>query len=332
MTINRRQAPARRRPRAIEFSLLYGWHALLSGAFIVAYLSSDEDTFAMHQFAGYTVLAALALRVIVGVFVAEGSPLRLPRPTLTPIREWVDGALHGRSQPLPRRPLLSLAAVVLLMFVGAAAGSGAIADFVPPIEHLHEAIGELAPWFVLGHVAMVVALYWRQTRRAPGGSTRARPSALGRPKTGAGTAAMLAAVLLCLSEVAVAGEPARDAILDKYARQAKAETPDFAGFSAARGEALYRGPHAGEIRRRQLARRAIRRIRACRVATSNPVDRSSRWPSLSIPADSPTPPTSKSASVATVRTSSADPVPHRKKGISSPSSADADEDEKPHSR
>ncbi|HRW60004.1 MAG TPA: DUF1924 domain-containing protein [Defluviicoccus sp.] len=245
MTIDTRQAPVRRRPRAIEFSLLYGWHALLSGAFIVAYLSSDEDTYAMHQFAGYTVLAALALRVIVGVFVAEGSPLRLPRPTLTPLREWVNGALQGRSQSLPRRPLLSLAAVALLMFVGAAAGSGAVADFVPPVEHLHEATGELAPWFVLAHVAMVLALYWRKTRRSPGGSPRARPSSLRRPKTGAGTAAVLAAGLLCLSGVAIAGEPARDAILDTYARQAKAETPDFAGFSAARGEVLYRGPHAG---------------------------------------------------------------------------------------
>ena len=42
-----------------------------------------------------------------------------------------------------------------------------------------------------------------------------------------------------------AGEPARDKILDGYATQARQAAPDFAGFSAERGRALYLGPHAG---------------------------------------------------------------------------------------
>lgn len=245
MTIDTRQASVRRKPSAMEFTLLYGWHALLSGAFIVAYLSSDEDTYAMHQFAGYTVLTALALRLIAGLIVREGSPLRLPRPTLAPLQKWLRGALRGGSQPLPRRPLLALAAVVLLVFVGAAAGSGAVADVVPSVEHLHEAIGELAPWIVLAHVAMVLALYRRRTRSAPSEPSGARPASLRQSKAGAGSVAMLVAGVIGVSGVVLAGEPARDAILDAYARQAKAETPGFAGFSAARGEALYRGSHAG---------------------------------------------------------------------------------------
>lgn len=52
MTTETPPEPVRRKPKAIEFSILFGWHAIISGAFIVAYLSGDEDTYAMHQFAG----------------------------------------------------------------------------------------------------------------------------------------------------------------------------------------------------------------------------------------------------------------------------------------
>lgn len=57
---------------------------------------------------------------------------------------------------------------------------------------------------------------------------------------------MLAAVASFVgAAAAVAADPARDAILAAYARQATNETAGFAGFSAARGERLYLGPHAG---------------------------------------------------------------------------------------
>lgn len=52
-------------------------------------------------------------------------------------------------------------------------------------------------------------------------------------------------VMLSVATAALAADPAREALLDAYARQAKAETPGFAGFSATRGERLYQGPHAG---------------------------------------------------------------------------------------
>lgn len=44
---------------------------------------------------------------------------------------------------------------------------------------------------------------------------------------------------------AAAGEPSRDKILDLYAAQARQTAPEFSGFSADRGRALYRGPHVG---------------------------------------------------------------------------------------
>lgn len=60
--------------------------------------------------------------------------------------------------------------------------------------------------------------------------------------------------ILVLAAVAVIGtgaalaataDPNRAKILDGYAAQAKAQTPDFTGFSAERGRALYMGPHRG---------------------------------------------------------------------------------------
>lgn len=246
MTTDPRPGPARRKPKAIEFGFLYGWHAILSGAFVVAYLSGDEDTYAMHQFAGYAVLAALAVRLIAAMLAPEGSPLRLRRPALAPVRNWISAIFGNGDQPIPRRPLLALAAVVLLIFVGVMVGSGGMADFVPRVEDLHGALGELAPWIVLAHVAMIAAIHRSGKRRAAGrGASLAKPSSLQRPWAGAKAAAMLATGLVCLSGAALAGDPARDAILAAYARQAKVEAPSFQGFSAARGEQLYVGPHTG---------------------------------------------------------------------------------------
>jgi len=56
---------------------------------------------------------------------------------------------------------------------------------------------------------------------------------------------LAAAAILVGAAAAVAADPARDAILGAYARQAVNETPGFTGFSATRGERLYLGPHAG---------------------------------------------------------------------------------------
>ncbi|PWC36051.1 DUF1924 domain-containing protein [Azospirillum sp. TSO35-2] len=59
---------------------------------------------------------------------------------------------------------------------------------------------------------------------------------------------LLAAALVALGAgvaLAAAGDPERARILDGYAAQTKAQSPDFAGFSAASGRALYMGPHAG---------------------------------------------------------------------------------------
>jgi cytochrome b len=115
------------------------------------------------------VLAAIVVRLIAGTVAPVGSPLRLPRPDVAPIREWLSEGVRATARPLPRRPLLALMAILLLIGIGATAGSGAVADVVPFVEGIHEALGELALWIVLAHVAMVVLLqgvarWWRRPR------------------------------------------------------------------------------------------------------------------------------------------------------------------------
>ncbi len=150
---------ATRKPRAAEMAFLLLFHATLSGAFLVAYLTGDEDTYRMHVFSGYAALAALAARAFAGLTAAEGSPLRFPRPSAGDVRRWVARLAAGDPQArTARSPLIPWMAAALLIGVGATALSGAVADVVTQVEDLHEALGEAAPWIVLGHVALVLAL------------------------------------------------------------------------------------------------------------------------------------------------------------------------------
>lgn len=52
-------------------------------------------------------------------------------------------------------------------------------------------------------------------------------------------------LLATVAAPALAGDPARDAILAGYLKQARAADPGFAGFSAERGEALFRSSNKG---------------------------------------------------------------------------------------
>ncbi len=147
MTMTERRLPALppRKPTAAEMTVLLFLHAALSGAFIVAQLTGDGDTYVLHQVAGYTALAAIAVRVVAGLQAPAGSPLRLPRPALS---------LSNQR----RNPIYAWMAAILLVVVGAAAVTGAISDALAAVEHLHEAIGEFSLPIVIGHVALVPLL------------------------------------------------------------------------------------------------------------------------------------------------------------------------------
>jgi hypothetical protein len=57
------------------------------------------------------------------------------------------------------------------------------------------------------------------------------------------TTAAASLALLALGQAAAFADPARDGILADLSAQAKQADPAFAGFSAERGQALYRGTH-----------------------------------------------------------------------------------------
>ena len=136
----------------IQHALLKGWHAWLAGSFLVAYVTADENTYAMHQFAGYVVLAAIVARLAGGLLAPAGSPLRLARPGLKEALAW----LPSRKG---RHPLFARFAAALLLAVGLAALSGAVADSAAWMEHPHEAISEASLWVILGHIAFVTWMY-----------------------------------------------------------------------------------------------------------------------------------------------------------------------------
>lgn len=149
-----------RKPTSAETAILLACHGLLSGAFIVAYATGGEDTYAMHVFAGYTVLAVLAARLLTGLLAPAGSPLRLPRPRIAPTLDWLGRVLSGDDAArMQRSPLAAWMATALLAGLTAAAVSGAVADVVLSVEDLHEALGEAMLPLVLGHIALVLALH-----------------------------------------------------------------------------------------------------------------------------------------------------------------------------
>lgn len=236
---------AARKPTSIEMTALLTFHAVLSGAFIVAYLSGDEDTYGIHVFSGYAALIALALRAAAGLLASEGSPLRFPRPALGPLVGWLARLTRGEAQARRERsPLIAWMAAALLIAVGGAAASGMAADFITSVDHLHAALGDVALGVVVAHIAVVFALYGLKRLGTPPVKAlpRASVSLLCALVVGLGVAG---AALGSRSALAAANDPARAGLLNGYAAQAKAQNPSFTGFSAERGRALYLGPHSG---------------------------------------------------------------------------------------
>ncbi len=166
MTTTTAPTPApRRKPTRFELSFLVFFHAAISGAFVVAYFSGDENTYAMHQFAGYTALTALVVRLLAAWLAPLGSPLRMPRPSWTALKRWFGGLVRGdENARRMRSPLYAFMAVVMLIASVLVAASGATADFVHAAEDLHEAVAEATPTFFFAHLAIAVWLHWLKPR------------------------------------------------------------------------------------------------------------------------------------------------------------------------
>lgn len=216
-------------PRRLVF--LLGFHAVLAGAFAVAWFSGDEDTYRIHLIAGYAALLALTARFAVAFFNAKG-PLAWPRPSRRDFFTWIKAVSTGDRGAWGRRsPALAWAAAALLATVSLAALSGLAADFYPVMEDPHEFFANLALAAVIGHVLLLLGL------------------------AGLKKAAAVLAVVLAVSLGTVAPQTAQaqaaqaqtpqQKLLAEYAVAAQAADPAFAGFSAERGQALYLGPHKG---------------------------------------------------------------------------------------
>lgn len=155
----------------LQHALLKLWHAWIGGAFLVAYVTADEDTYAMHLFAGYAVLAAIVARVLAAMAAPSTGPLRLPRPSLGSLMAWF-AVRKGR------HPLFAWFAAALLVTIGLAALSGALADGASWLEDPHEAIAEASLWVIFAHMAFVAFMYGgkRLLARVADGISRFRPS------------------------------------------------------------------------------------------------------------------------------------------------------------
>ncbi len=142
----------------LQHAVLLFWHAWLGGSYLVAYVTANEDTYGMHLFAGYAVLAAIAVRVLLGLVAPHSRLLKLPSPKFGGLRDWF-GSGKGR------HPLFPWFAAILLAVVGASAATGALSDAVMTwLEDPHEAISEASLWVIFGHVAFVMFMYGGKQR------------------------------------------------------------------------------------------------------------------------------------------------------------------------
>lgn len=191
--------------RKLAMPLLRMWHAALFGGFAVAYVTADEDTYAMHLFAGYLVLALVVARVLAGMVADPAGVLNLRRPG--------------------RRKVLTVMAVALLAAIGVSGATGVLADFVPAAEDLHEGVSETSLWAVFAHVAVILAVF--KGRKI-------------RQWLGERLAQAVPAVMVAILAVSPALAGPRDDIIAGYEKEARAADPSFTGFSPQRGEALFR--------------------------------------------------------------------------------------------
>lgn len=154
MTPQPRPAGTSGRRSGPRFALpaMRAWHAIIAGGFLVAWMTADsEDLYMMHQVAGYTVLIAVVLRLAVGLF-ATRAPWRLPRPTVFEARRWM-------TERRGRNPGFAWLAVTLLVTVGASAGAGMAAHWLPQAEDLHGALSDAALWVIAAHGLFIIALF-----------------------------------------------------------------------------------------------------------------------------------------------------------------------------
>lgn len=136
------------------FEVLLFWHGLFAGAYTIAYLTADGAR-GLHQFAGYSALALLAVRLLAAYLAGDRGPWSLPLPRAGMWRAFGrklasgdTGALLGRTPLAPLSGLVILAVLVLVTL------TGLIADWWE-WDDLHEGIAEGSLAVIVIHIGLV---------------------------------------------------------------------------------------------------------------------------------------------------------------------------------
>lgn len=154
------------------FELLLFWHGLLAGSYTIAYITA-EGAHGLHQFAGYTAVALLALRLLIGWRAAGRGAWAFPVPRAGQWRTFAGKLASGDLKVLRgRTPFGPLSGLVLLALLVVVALTGLLADWLGA-EDLHEGPAEASLAMVAIHIA-IVALGPLLKRLAVGHPPRAR--------------------------------------------------------------------------------------------------------------------------------------------------------------
>jgi cytochrome b len=141
-----------RLPKAFE--LLLVWHGLLVGSYTIAYLTA-EGAPGLHQFAGYSALGLLAVRLTAALIAGVRPPWALPLPKASMWKNFGRKLAAGNfSALLGRTPFAPLSGLVILGTLVLVTLSGLAADWWE-WEDLHEGLAESSLAVVLIHIAIV---------------------------------------------------------------------------------------------------------------------------------------------------------------------------------
>lgn len=163
-TVDEMEAGRDQRPATVKvwdpFVRIFHWSLVV--LFAVAWLT--EDAQALHQTAGYLIVALVALRVVWG-FVGSrharfGDFVRSPGKTLAYARNLMRGKAP---RVLGHNPLAAMMIVTLLLMLTATGASGWLMTVEPYrsaewIEDVHESLASLTLAFVGVHVLAVVVM------------------------------------------------------------------------------------------------------------------------------------------------------------------------------
>lgn len=124
------------------------WHGILSGGLLVAFLTA-EISYDIHLFSGAVALAAVIVRVMIGLIVSPGSPLALgfAPPVGMPLLNQSKKVING------------LMTMVLLIIIGASALSGWLIFDFGGEDDLHEGLAAFAGMAIFAHITLAAIFH-----------------------------------------------------------------------------------------------------------------------------------------------------------------------------